>query len=154
MASLVHYRLIRKSSDMEMDSRPWPGTAIVFVLLLVCGCDSDESQEPDAFKSASTDSVMVMKLQSTGFANGAKLDAKYTVEGQDISPPLSWSEAPTRTMSFALIREDPDAPSPRSPAAEPWVHWIIFNIPGERSDLPQRIGREKVVQNPNFRVRP
>ena len=125
-----------------MDTRPWPGTAIAFLLLLVCGCGSDQSQEPEALKSALTDSVMVMKVESSGFENGAKLDAKYTVEGQDSSPPLSWSEAPTGTKSFALICEDPDAPSPRSPAAEPWVHWIIFNIPAERSDLPQRIGRE------------
>ena len=83
---------------------------------------------------------MVMKLESSGFEDGAKLDAKYTVEGQDSSPPLSWSEAPSGTKSFALICDDPDAPSPRSPAAEPWVHWIIFNIPAERSELSREIG--------------
>ena len=44
--------------------------------------------------------------------------------------------------SAALICDDPDAPSPRRPAAEPWVHWIIFNIPAERCDLPQEIGNE------------
>ena len=83
-----------------------------------------------------------MKLTSSGFENGAKLDAKYTVEGQDISPPLSWSEAPSGTKSFALICDDPDAPSPRRPAAEPWVHWVIFNIPAERSELSQGIGNK------------
>jgi hypothetical protein len=82
-----------------------------------------------------------MKLTSSGFEDGAKLDAKYTVEGQDISPPLSWSEVPSGTKSCALICDDPDAPNPLRPAAEPWVHWVIFNIPTDRSELSQGIGR-------------
>jgi hypothetical protein len=83
-----------------------------------------------------------MKLTSGGFQNGSKIDSRFTVEGDDISPPLSWSGAPGGTKSFALICDDPDAPSPRRPAAEPWVHWIIFNIPAGLSELPQGIDRK------------
>jgi Raf kinase inhibitor-like YbhB/YbcL family protein len=82
-----------------------------------------------------------MKLTSSEFASGAKLDAKYTVEGHDISPPLSWSDAPLNTKSFALICDDPDAPSPQRPAAQPWVHWVMFNIPADRAELPAGIGQ-------------
>ena len=120
----------------------WLGMAIPFLSLVACGCGSNEPHEAEVLKSTLTDQVMVMKLESSGFDNNAKIDTKYTVEGRNISPPLSWSNAPVGTKSFALICDDPDAPSPRRPAAEPWVHWIIFNIPAERCDLPQEIGNE------------
>lgn len=48
------------------------------------------------------------------------IPAKYTGEGQGISPPLSWSGAPDQTKEFAVICDDPDAPQ-----AEPWVHWVL-----------------------------
>jgi len=77
-----------------------------------------------------------MKLTSSAFENGNKLDAVYTVEGQDVSPPLTWSTPPAGTKSFAIICDDPDAPSTRRPGPEPWVHWVIFDIPVETRDLP------------------
>ncbi len=111
-----------------------------FLLLIVYGCGSDGS--PSFTPGRSTDSVTVMKLTSRGFENDEKLDVKFTVEGEDLSPPLSWSETPPGTKSFALICDDPDAPSPQRPAAEPWVHWVIFNIPANRTELPQGVSRE------------
>lgn len=83
-----------------------------------------------------------MKLTSTAFENNSTMDAKYTVEGEDISPPLAWSGAPAETVSFALICDDPDAPSRERPAAKPWVHWILFNIPADVRKLPARIPRQ------------
>lgn len=83
-----------------------------------------------------------MKLTSDGFEAGKTIDVKYTVEGADVSPPLSWSDVPDGTMSFALICDDPDAPSPRKPAAEPWVHWILFNIPADSTGLPEHVSRD------------
>lgn len=77
-----------------------------------------------------------MKLKSSAFENGVRLDAVYTVEGQDISPPLTWSAPPAGTKSIAIICDDPDAPSARRPGPEPWVHWVIFNISAETNELP------------------
>ena len=51
-----------------------------------------------------------MQLTSSAFENGDILDAAFTVEGEDISPPLAWSAAPSETKSFAIICDDPDAP--------------------------------------------
>ena len=84
-----------------------------------------------------------MKLTSSAFENGIKLDAVYTVEGQDISPPLIWSTPPAETKSFAIICDDPDAPSARQPGPEPWVHWIIFNIPAATRELPSGVCRDR-----------
>jgi len=83
-----------------------------------------------------------MKLTSTAFANQARIDAKHTVEGEDISPPLAWTGAPPGTKTLALVCDDPDAPSPQRPAPEPWVHWILFNIPGDHAELPAGVSDE------------
>jgi len=64
-----------------------------------------------------------MNLTSSAFAQGAMIPKEYTCDGRDISPPLSWSEPPEKTQSFALIMDDPDAPMGT------WVHWVIYNIP-------------------------
>jgi Raf kinase inhibitor-like YbhB/YbcL family protein len=83
-----------------------------------------------------------MKLTSTAFVNGGVIPAKYTGTAQDISPPLSWSDAPEATKSFALICDDPDAPSRAKPRPEgPWVHWVIFNIPVDVNGLPKGMKR-------------
>ena len=86
-----------------------------------------------------------MKLTSN-FDNGAAIAKKHTGEGDDASPPLSWIEVPDGTKSFALICDDPDAPSPKRPAAEPWVHWVIYDIPAHVSHLPESIAQS---QNPS-----
>ncbi|MEN6330804.1 MAG: YbhB/YbcL family Raf kinase inhibitor-like protein, partial [Smithella sp.] len=51
-----------------------------------------------------------MKITSSAFAEGSNIPSKYTCDGQDISPPLEWKDAPEGTKSFALISDDPDAP--------------------------------------------
>jgi hypothetical protein len=59
-------------------------------------------------KTLTTTREMAMKLTSPAFANGAVIPKEYTADGRDISPPLSWSEVPAGTKSFALVCEDPD----------------------------------------------
>ena len=75
------------------------------------------------------------------FENQTAIDRRFTGEGADVSPHLTWSQAPAGTKSFAIICDDPDAPSAKHPATEPWVHWVIFNIPTSTSVLPESIAR-------------
>jgi Raf kinase inhibitor-like YbhB/YbcL family protein len=70
-----------------------------------------------------------IQLTSSAFAYGEKVPVRFTCEGDDISPPLQWTGAPVETRSFALILEDPDAPRGT------WVHWVLFNLPGEAVEL-------------------
>lgn len=81
-----------------------------------------------------------MELQGP-FAENTRIDRKYTGEAEDVSPALSWSGAPAGTQSLVIICDDPDAPSPKRPAEEPWVHWVIYNIPASVSALPEGISR-------------
>jgi Raf kinase inhibitor-like YbhB/YbcL family protein len=75
--------------------------------------------------------VMAMELTSSAFKQGEKIPSKYTCDRENISPPLTWSDVPLGTKSFALIMEDPDAPS------GVWDHWILFNIPENVTSLPE-----------------
>ena len=114
----------------------------IAVLLALCGCDPPQSAAPDVPESTNADQVTVMKLESSGFVHEAEIDRQYTVEGRDVSPPLTWSNTPDGTKAFALICDDPDAPSPRQPAPDPWVHWVIYNIPADRDGLPEGVPRK------------
>src|SRR5262245_33083889 len=73
-------------------------------------------------------SPMPLSLSSSAFSQLGDIPKRYTCEGTDISPPLSWSHVPDGTKSFALIVDDPDAPDPKAPQTT-WVHWVLFNLP-------------------------
>jgi Raf kinase inhibitor-like YbhB/YbcL family protein len=79
-----------------------------------------------------------LQLGSGAFGANREIPSKYTCEGAEVSPPLSWSFAPEETQSFVLIMEDPDAPDPSAPL-HPWVHWVLLDLPssarGLREDL-------------------
>ena len=55
---------------------------------------------------------MPLKLESSAFEAGAEIPMRYTGDGEDVSPPLAWSDLPAGTKSLALIVDDPDAPDP------------------------------------------
>jgi Raf kinase inhibitor-like YbhB/YbcL family protein len=83
----------------------------------------------------------IMKITSSAFAEGSNIPSKYTCDGQDISPPLEWKDAPEGTKSFALISDDPDAP------VGTWVHWVAFNIPPNVTKLEENMKRDKEFKN-------
>ena len=66
-----------------------------------------------------------LRLSSSSFLGGGMIPAQYTCKGKNISPELSWKGAPVGTKSFAVIVDDPDAPT------QTWVHWVLFNIPAK-----------------------
>lgn len=79
-----------------------------------------------------------MKIVSTAFGPHQPIPARHTCEGDDVSPPLSWSGLPAETRSLALIVDDPDAPDPKAPKRV-WVHWVLYNLPAATSALPEAV---------------
>jgi Raf kinase inhibitor-like YbhB/YbcL family protein len=77
-----------------------------------------------------------MILQSSAFAPQGEIPKRYTCDGEDVSPPLKWSDLPPNTASLALIVDDPDAPDPAAPKMT-WVHWVLYNIPPSVTELPE-----------------
>ncbi len=74
-----------------------------------------------------------MKITSKAFEHNQSIPAKYTCEGDDISPPLTFSDIPQAAKSLALIVDDPDAPA--GTANPGWVHWLVYNIGPETSGI-------------------
>ncbi len=86
---------------------------------------------------------MPLRLQSPAFEHLGKIPRRFTCEGEDVSPPLSWTDPPPGTRSFALLVEDPDAPDPEAPKMT-WVHWVLYNLPPEARGLEEAVRRERL----------
>lgn len=84
---------------------------------------------PDLIVSAQAG--VMFRLQSGAFQDRQPIPPRYGCEGQDISPPLSWTGAPAGTQSFALVCFDPDAP------ARTFYHWALFDLPWSVTGLPE-----------------
>jgi len=82
-----------------------------------------------------------MEVKSQAFKPGGMIPAKYTCDGADTSPPLTWSDPPAGTKSFALIMDDPDAP------VGIWVHWVIWNIPATARALEESVPKTASLPN-------
>ena len=78
----------------------------------------------------------MLKLTSLAFEHQASIPARYTCQGEDVSPALAWTGAPSQTRSFALIVDDPDAPDPAAPRVV-WVHWVLYNLPADVVELKE-----------------
>ena len=85
--------------------------------------------------------MATFRLKSSVFSNGGAIPQKFTCDGADVSPALSWNDPPTGTKAFALIMDDPDAP------AGTWVHWVLYDLPASVSELPEGIPKTKDLQN-------
>jgi len=84
---------------------------------------------------------MALTLRSTAFIEGTNIPTQNTCDGQDLSPPLQWSGAPSGVKSFALMMEDPDAP----PGT--WIHWVIYDLPGNATSLEEGIEKSETLKN-------
>ena len=74
---------------------------------------------------------MSMTIKSDLFLDRAAIPVGCTEDGEDRSPPLAWAVVPKGTVEFALILDDPDAPT-----EEPWIHWVAAKIPATATSLP------------------
>ncbi len=77
-----------------------------------------------------------IQLSSSAFKPGGAIPSRHTGEGEDVSPPLAWSDAPAGTLSYAVICHDPDAPLV-SHGSYGYVHWVLYNLPPETSSLAE-----------------
>lgn len=100
--------------------------ALLLVLVAAVACATEAPPLPEAGE-------MTLSVSSPAFGAGGGIPTKYTCDGQNISPPLSWSQGPAGTGSFALIVDDPDAP------LGVFTHWVIFNLPPDTRELPQGV---------------
>ena len=82
-----------------------------------------------------------MKITSAAFDPGGKIPAKYTCDGENVSPPLDFSDVPEGTTSLTVIVDDPDAPS------KTWVHWVAWNMDPSKNSMVENTGHESTGTN-------
>ncbi len=73
------------------------------------------------------------QIESSGFDQGETIPTKYTCDGENVSPPLGWTDPPPTTKSIALILDDPDAPG------GVFNHWVMFNLPAATTELAEGV---------------
>ncbi len=83
---------------------------------------------------------MVIKITSKVFNEGDPIPDRYACKGINVSPPLEW-EGVLGTVKYAIICEDPDAPSGT------WTHWVIFNLPSDTTTLSEWVMEREELEN-------
>jgi Raf kinase inhibitor-like YbhB/YbcL family protein len=81
-----------------------------------------------------------IRVTSTAFADGQEIPTQYTSDAEGVSPAIKWTPGPSGTQSYALICEDPDAPTP-----QPWVHWLVYDIPADQTSLNESLPKIKTL---------
>lgn len=109
---------------------------VILSVFFIISCnykDENEGIKQQKYKMANNTDTGMMIIESEAFENGKVIPKKYTADGEDISPPLKWSNIPKGVESYVLICDDPDAPSGI------WVHWVIYDIPASVTSLKEGI---------------
>ncbi|MDP9222585.1 MAG: YbhB/YbcL family Raf kinase inhibitor-like protein [Actinomycetota bacterium] len=117
-----------------------PILALAAVAMIgLAGCASGAQEEP--MRSTGT-ATATLTLSSLAFGDRELMPRKYSCDGSDVSPPLSWSGVPEGTRTFALIVEDPDAGG--------FVHWVVAGIPAESQRLDEAAaGSDELIEGQN-----
>jgi Raf kinase inhibitor-like YbhB/YbcL family protein len=76
---------------------------------------------------------MTLTVLSSAFQEGSEIPTRYTCEGKDVSPTLTWEEPPVEAQFFALIMDDPDAP------VGVFTHWVLFNLPADSRGVSEAV---------------
>lgn len=103
---------------------------------------SETAMEPTRTPTAETGGQkMALLLTSSAFEHQGQIPPRFTCDGEDISPPLAWEQAPSGTVAYALIVDDPDAP------AGTWDHWVLYNLPGSAVNLNEGVPPQEVLDS-------
>lgn len=149
----------RRPRSRRAASAPYVGVAVLALLVLIAGCGTSgralRDPEPGATapprKGASTTTTAAsaigaptgsgLAISSTAWAPGGQIPIGYTCDGQDVSPPLTISGAPTGTVELVLVVTDQDLPG--------FVHWVVAGIPPGTPSFPQGTLPPGAVEIPN-----
>lgn len=77
-----------------------------------------------------------MEITSTAFTDGGLIPQKYTCNGDNVNPPLTFSGVPSQSVSLVLLMDDPDVPTDLRPDGN-FDHWVAFNIPPKKAGIAE-----------------
>ena len=108
-------------------------------LLLACSQAPIKPQGNVTTPPTAPAGVASFMVSSPAFADDEAIPERYSGKDTNYSPPLNWYDVPERTKSFALIVEDPDAPSGT------FTHWLAYNIPAKTKRLDENLAKEEIL---------
>jgi len=108
---------------------------ILLLPVVSCGNPASGSAQEKAPPQSS------FRIESAAFKEGALIPARFSCQGENVSPPLAWTDPPAGTRSFALIVEDPDAP------AGTWIHWVVYNLPAQARAMEENTPKQDELSN-------
>ncbi len=111
--------------------------------LMLAGCKGEKGQVPAVSPPEKGAEPMGFAIQSSAFTANTVIPKRYTEDGADVSPALAWVGGPAEVREYALIVDDPDAPT-----AQPWVHWVLYKIPAAAAALPEGMPKDKRLTGP------
>jgi Raf kinase inhibitor-like YbhB/YbcL family protein len=102
--------------------------ALLIGLLTIAGCSQEHNlaSNSGAFHSGS----YLLEVSSDAFRDQHAIPAKYTADGENVSPPLSWA-GQKQAQEYLLIVQDADSHS------KPDILWLVYNIPRDVTSLPE-----------------
>jgi Raf kinase inhibitor-like YbhB/YbcL family protein len=114
--------------------------ALAIAALASCGASNHSGNEANGEGTVENATLSKLNLISDAFKNGQPIPSQYTCDGADKTPVLRWGAPPGGTKSFALVIDDPDAPSGT------FRHWGVFDIPASARAIGdgKRMGTEVI----------
>jgi Raf kinase inhibitor-like YbhB/YbcL family protein len=94
------------------------------LLVALAGCGSGDTVE-----GPTPSAPRELRVSSPAFRDGGTVPARFTCDGENVSPPLRWAGVPAKARELAVLVEDPDAPGGT------FVHWAAFGIDPSRRGL-------------------
>jgi Raf kinase inhibitor-like YbhB/YbcL family protein len=91
-----------------------------------------------------------MTLTTTGWPDGDDIPVKFTQAGEQVSPQLSWTNAPANTQSFVLLMHDPDVAL--NGTTDDQLHWLVWNIPATAAGLPEHVPQGSSLPDGSMQV--
>jgi hypothetical protein len=112
------------------------------------GVTSAAQTMPAPAQTAPAPKPMVMTI--TAFADGTEIPPKYTQAGDQTSPAINWTNVPEGTVSFVLHLHDLEVS--RNKTSDDQLHWIVWNIPGTATGLPEGVPKGPQLQNGAYQL--
>jgi Raf kinase inhibitor-like YbhB/YbcL family protein len=106
--------------------------SLLLIIILLSACAPATAAPTDIPIPATATEAVTLEITSPAFAEGEAIPVKFSCDGEDTSPALTWTEPPAGTQSFVLIMDDPDA-------GGTWVHWVVYNLPASSRGLEEAI---------------